>query len=92
MVVMDLLYVKHFPSGSAKNMIDFLLSLCRGEFCCNSMHFVRIKTKIQAGSTEQNGMQAVYVIAFGGEEGEVRFSPFKRSLPTTEAPLFLNGK
>lgn len=54
---MDLLYVKHFPSGSVKNMIDFLLSLCRGELCCNSMHFVRIKTKVQAGSTEQNGMQ-----------------------------------
>lgn len=89
---MDLLDVKHFPSGSVKNMIDFLLSLCRGEFCCNSVHFVRIKTKIQAGSAEQNGMQAVDVIAFGGKEGEVRFSPFKRSSPTAGAPLFLNGK
>lgn len=89
---MDLLYVKHFPSGSVKNMIDFLLSLCRGEFCCNSMHFVRIKPKIQAGSTEKNGMQAVHAIAFNGEEGVVQFSPFKRSLPTGGAPLCLNGK
>lgn len=50
--MMDLLYVKHLPSGSVKNMIDFFYPCAVGEFSCNIMDFVRIKTKIQAGSTE----------------------------------------
>jgi len=51
---MDLLFVKYLPSGSVKNVTDFFCPLAVGEFSCNATHFVRIRTKTQAGSTERN--------------------------------------